>query len=129
LPLAALAGNIFSSTDEKNPDAVFQAAWGAVSLALMEYREGHYAESEQWARRCLNLPDEILPRTATAHLLLAMDCQKLGRTEEANAELAKGREIIEKKFTEPLERGEGSRGFWFDWVFGRVLLREAESGK
>jgi hypothetical protein len=126
LPLAALAEKVFSSTDEKNPDAVFQAAWGAVSLALIEYREGHYAESEKWARRCLNLPDEILPRTATAHLLLAMDCQKLGQPQEAAAELARGREIIEKKFSEPLDHGEGSRGFWFDWVFGKVLLGEAE---
>jgi len=126
MPLAALAGNVFSSTDEKNPDAVFQAAWGAVSLALFEYREADYAESEKWARRCLNLSDEILPRTATAHLLLAMDCRQLGRPEEAAAELAKGREIIEKKFAEPLDRGEGSRGFWFDWVFAKVLLGEAE---
>ena len=126
LPLAALAGGVFSSTDEKNQDAVFQAAWGAVSLALIEYRQENYAESEKWARRCLSLSDEILPRTATAHLLLAMDCQKLGRPQEAAAELAKGREIIEKKFTDTLDRGEGSRGFWFDWVFGRVLMKEAE---
>jgi hypothetical protein len=125
LPLAALAGSVFASTDEKNEDAVFQAAWGSVSLALIEYREGNYAESEKWARHCLSLSEEVLPRTATAHLLLAMDCEKLGRSQEAAAELATGREIIEKKFADTLDRGEGSRGFWFDWVFGRVLMREA----
>ena len=124
-PLAALAEKAFSPTDESNPEAAFQAAWGAVSLALIEYRRGNYLQSEEWSRRCLSYHEDILPRTATAHLLLAMACHQMGRIQEATSELAKGRESIEKKFSDTLDRGEGTRGFWFDWVFGRILLQEA----
>ena len=122
---ADLAGKAFSSVNESNEDEAFQAAWGAVSLALMEYRRGNYVQSEEWARRCLRFQDDIQPRTATAHLLLAMACHQTGKSQEAAAELFKGREIIEKKFRNNLDRGEGTKGFWFDWVFARVLLREA----
>lgn len=124
-PLAKLAGDAFSSTDESNPEAVFQSAWGAVSMALIEFRRGNYGKSEEWSRRCLGFHEDILPRTATAHLLLAMACQHTGRTQEASLELAKGREMIEKKFRDNLDRGEGTRGFWFDWIFAKVLLQEA----
>jgi hypothetical protein len=54
-----------------------------------------------------------------------MACRQLGNTTEAAAELAKGRVTIEKKFSDTLDRGEGTRGFWFDWIFARVLLKEA----
>ena len=122
---ANLAGKAFSAVNESNDDDAFHAAWGAVSLALMEYRRGNYARSEEWARRCLRFQDDILPRTATAHLLLALACHQTGKPQEAASELNKGREIVEKKFRDNLDRGEGTRGFWFDWVFARVLLREA----
>ncbi len=122
---ADLAGKAFSSGDENDREASFHAAWGAISLALMEYRLGHFVQSEEWARHCLNFQEDILPRTATAHVLLAMACHQAGKAKEAAAELKEGREIIDKKFKDNLDRGEGTRGFWFDWVFARVLLSEA----
>ncbi len=122
---AELADKAFSTTNESDPEADFHAAWGAISLALMEYRRGNYVQSAEWSRRCLGFNEDIPPRTATAHLLLAMTCHQTGKTAEASAELGKGREIIERKFKDNLDRGEGTRGFWFDWIFARVLLAEA----
>ncbi|HXT10826.1 MAG TPA: serine/threonine-protein kinase [Candidatus Angelobacter sp.] len=123
-PLEQLTAKTFSTVDENNPEAVFQAAWGCVSLALMEYRQGNYLESEKWSRRCLSFKEDVQPRTATAHVLLAMACRQAGQTQEAASELAKGRESIEKTFGDSLDRGDGPRGFWFDWIFARVLLQE-----
>jgi hypothetical protein len=78
-----------------------------------------------WCRRCLAYPEYNAPRAATAHVILALACQQLGRTGEARSEMANGRDIIEGKFKVPIDRGTPVQGFWFDWVFARILLREA----
>jgi hypothetical protein len=103
----------------------FKAAWGAVSLALFEYRRGNFPKAVQWCQRCLAYPESNAPRTATARVILAMSCNQLGQEREAHSELAGGREIIESKFRNPMDGGTPVQGFWFDWVFARILLREA----
>ena len=126
-PLAEVAAKTFASVakDDTNAEAVFQAAWGSISVALMEYRRGNYAEAEEWCRRCLAYPGDNPPRVATARVILAMSCHQLGQTEEAASELAQGRESIQGKFNDGLDPGSAAHGFWFDWVFARILLREA----
>jgi hypothetical protein len=54
-----------------------------------------------------------------------MSCQQLGQTDEARSELTQARSMIEDKFKKGLDRGTGVQGFWFDWLFARILLREA----
>ena len=124
-PLGETAAQAFANVNDSSSDAIFHAAWGSVSISLLEYRRGNYTKSVEWARRCLAYSTENEPRTATAHILLAMSCQRLGRPVEAAAELARGGAFIEKKFHGNLERGDGTQGFWFDWVFARMLLVEA----
>ncbi len=123
-PLAEAAAKSFATNVNADND-VFLAAWRSVSLALMEYRRGNYTQAADWCRRCLAYPEYNAPRAATAHVLLAMARQQLGQSEEARSELAQGREIIDNKFQSGLDRGTGVQGFWFDWVFGRILLGEA----
>ena len=65
------------------------------------------------------------PRTATARVILAMSHQRLGRADEARAELAMGRELVETKLKRRIDRGTPMQGFWFDWAFARALLKEA----
>ncbi len=124
-PLKDLAARSFSNLTSQDPDAILQAAWGCISVALMEYRRGNYTRAVEWCRRCLAYSEENQPRTATAHILLGMVGRQLGQSREAAAELAEGRQLIETKFADPLNRGDGEVGFWFDWVFARVLLQEA----
>jgi len=119
----SLAANAITNADGD----VFLAAWRSVSLALMEYRRSNYAQAMEWCRRCLAYPEHNAPRSATAHVILAMSCWQLQQTSEARSELAVGHEMIETKFKSGLDRGTGVQGFWFDWVFGRILLREAEA--
>ncbi len=104
---------------------VFQAAWRSVSLALLEYGRGDYARAANWCRRCLAYPEHNAPRSATAHVILAMSCWHINEKQEAQAELSAGQALIEDKFKSALDRGTGVQGFWFDWVFARILLREA----
>ena len=102
----------------------FTAAWRSVSLGLMEYRRGNPLKAIEWSRRCLAYPGANAPRTATARIILAMACHRLGRHAEAQAELQAGREIVESKYRHRLDPGGPVQGFWFDWAFARVLLRE-----
>jgi hypothetical protein len=125
-PFRAIAAQAFARADMSNADAVFHAAWGCVSLSLMEYRRGNYAKAADWCRRCQAYSQDNLPRTATAETILAMCDFQLGQRSEAAAKLAEGRAIIENKFRNGLELGDGEQGFWFDWVFGRIILGEAE---
>ena len=91
----------------------------------MEYRRGNFEKAAGWCQQSLNYPEHIAPRTATARIILAMSDQKLGKTNEARSELAEAREIIENKFKNPLDLGTPMQGFWFDWLFARILLDEA----
>ena len=124
-PFALMAENSFAEPDSHDPEALARAAWGSVSLALWEYRQGHYDRSIQWARRCLACPGSNAPREATAHLELALALFQTGEREEALTELSRGRRPIEDIFQRDLEPGNGTVGFWFDWAFARILLQEA----
>ncbi len=126
-PLAELATKSFGviAPGNTNVETAFQAAWGSLSLALMEYRQGHFARAEDWCRRCLSYPGDNPPRVAAARVILAMSCYQLGQNREATAQLAQGRESIETKFEDDLDPGSAEHGFWFDWVFARILLHEA----
>ncbi|HAO77515.1 MAG TPA: serine/threonine protein kinase [Verrucomicrobia subdivision 3 bacterium] len=123
-PLAEVTTQSFSTNADVNAD-IFLAAWRSVSLALMEYRRGNYVKAADWCQRCLNYPEHIAPRTATARVILAMSDQQLGKTGDARSELVQAREMIGNKFKSQLERGTPMQGFWFDWTFARILLREA----
>ena len=109
---------------EANGDG-FTAAWRSVSLALWEFRRANYPKAKEWCQRCLAYPEYNAPRTATARMILAMSYQQLGQTDQARAELAAGREPIESRFKGRMDGGTPVQGFWFDWAFARILLREA----
>jgi len=124
-PLAEATAQLLVEADQGGD--VFTAAWRSVSLGLLEYRRGNYVKAAEWCRRCLAYPGANAPRTATAQVILAMSYHRLGRTEEARAEMAAGREIVENKFKTRLDIGGPVQGFWFDWLFARILLRESIS--
>ncbi|PTY06446.1 serine/threonine protein kinase [Opitutaceae bacterium EW11] len=103
----------------------FQAGWRAVSLALWEYRRGHYKEAISWADRCIACADSNAPRTATARIALALAQQRLGARGQAERELSAARELLESKPDVLHSLGNPIQGFWFDWAFAQILFREA----
>jgi serine/threonine protein kinase len=123
-PQAGIAARSITNNGDANAD-VFLAAWRSVSLALMEYRRGNFAQAADWCQQCLNYPENIEPRTATARAILAMSCQRLGKTGEARTQLEEARQIVDNKLKNQLDQGNPVQGFWFDWVFARILLNEA----
>jgi tetratricopeptide (TPR) repeat protein len=123
-PLAGVTTQSIATNADANAD-IFLAAWRSVSTALMEYRCGNFEKAAGWCQQSLSYPEHIAPRTATARIILAMSDQKLGKTNEARSQLEEAREIIENKFKSQLDLGTPMQGFWFDWVFARVLLNEA----
>jgi serine/threonine protein kinase/tetratricopeptide (TPR) repeat protein len=111
---------------EANGD-VFSAAWRTMSLALWSYRNGDFETAVNRAGRCVNYTEVNAPRTATAYLILSMAERRMGRTAQADAHLREARELIDSKYKDQLTRGSPVQGFWFDWEFAHILLREAEA--
>lgn len=122
-PLAVANGKSLDTADAAGDD--FQAAWRAVSLGLLQYRSGNYDQALKSCQRCLTYPEYNASRTATARIILAMAYQETGRPKEAHLELSSGREILEMKSRGGQDLGTPVQGFWFDWIFARILLKEA----
>jgi serine/threonine protein kinase len=125
-PVAETTERTFKADEGNSEPDSFRAAWQCLSLSLMDYRRGNYTETADWAKRCLAYPEFNPPRAATAHILLAMAYWQQGQAEQARAELAQGHDAVVAKFAEGLDHGSAPTGFWFDWAFARILLREAE---
>ena len=124
-PLADVAAKSF--LDDKANDS-WMMPWRCMSLALMEYRRGNYPGAIGWCNRCLTYHKDVPPpRLAAVHAILALAYHQLGIPAQARAELAQGRTLIDNKFNEGLDVGDGGQGFWFDWVLARILAREAAS--
>ena len=80
---------------------------------------------QAWSRRSLAWRNDMPVRTATARVILAMSLREDGEPEAALSELEQARNIIESGFDAGLKHGIWDGGLWFDWVFARVLFREA----
>jgi hypothetical protein len=102
-----------------------RTGWAAIPIALWHYRAGEFSLAEEYCRLGLS-PHEYTSRTATLRLILAMVCERNGRAGDARGYLAQGRSQVEERFAKGLDRGDQVSGMWYDWVFARVLLREAE---
>jgi tetratricopeptide (TPR) repeat protein len=125
-PFDRLAADSFEKHGDNAGTSSLMAAWRCVSLALMAYRQNYTPTAKEWCRKCLSYPENTPARIATAHVIRAMAAHKLGEVDESRTELAAGRKMIEAEFADGLGPGNGSLGWWYDWLFARVLLREAE---
>lgn len=102
-------------------------AWRCISLGLMAYRQGDAAAAQDWCRKCLALPEDVPHnREATAHIIQAMALYKLGETGEAFAELKLGKDLVAADAPRKIDEARNNL-VWSDWLFARILLREAEA--
>ncbi len=124
-PLAEVATRPFTQANEGMEIIAFREAWRAVSLALLEYRHGHYAKAIESCRSCLACRQDVPVRAASARLILAMSLRQEGQHEAGLSDFEQARAIIENGFDDGIKHGRWDRGLWFDWVFARVVLREA----
>jgi hypothetical protein len=123
-PLAEVAGTPFPG--KWDPQLLdFYDGWRSVSMGLLEFRRGNYAKAVDWTRHCLEIPETVPPRTADARIILAMSLHQLAQDDEARSELQQARNIIEARFSSPMDHGASDRGLWFDWFCARIFLQEA----
>ncbi|MEO7413295.1 MAG: serine/threonine-protein kinase [Opitutaceae bacterium] len=123
-PLATVMTRLFTETHAAGDE--FLAGWQSLSVALWEYRQGNFTGAMVWSLRSLSYRDAAnAPRPTMARLILAMAYAQLEMPAEALMEFEQSRETIEAKFKTRLDRGTPIQGFWFDWSFARILLREA----
>jgi serine/threonine protein kinase len=118
-------GSLVQRWMDAQPAAV-RTGWAVIPIALWKYRNGEFEESEAYCRQGMN-PQEATARTATVRLILAMASCRNGQLAEAREQLTEGRQLVEREFQSGLDRGVPGVGMWYDWVFARILLREATS--
>jgi len=123
-PLLEVSANSMNNLEGQDP---VMTAWRCVSLALMAYRQGYTPTAKVWCQKCLAYSEPNPCRIATAHIIQAMACYQLGEVETARSELVQGHDLTTAQFSKGLEMGNGLDGFWYDWLFARILLREAEA--
>jgi len=121
-PMAAAA--------EKQMHAVsrdHRSEWTFMPFCLWQYRCGNYESAIQWCRNAQAQSQKFPCSDAIIHSVLAMAYFQNGQTNEACAELAQGRQLIEEKFKTGLDHGRPGSGFWYDWVYARHLAQEASA--
>ena len=101
--------------------------WSAVPVGLWQYRTGNFDKAIESCRRCLNEKDKTSAQNASLRLILAMSIYQNGAAMAAHAHLGQARETIDARFNKGIERGDDTNGHWYDWVFTRQLLREAQA--
>jgi len=121
-PLATVAERDFTALSRRTGT---NDPWGAIPMALWKYRRGDYAGAAELCDHCLTNTNAYPVQIQTDRMILAMADWQLGRCAPARSALAPGRDFIEDKFKNPLGLGNSHQGFWWDWVFARILMREA----
>ncbi|HEU5397560.1 MAG TPA: protein kinase, partial [Verrucomicrobiae bacterium] len=111
----------FGVTPTVSPDV-------AETTALLDCRRGNLSQAETWCSRLLNYPECNAVQLATARLILALTCVESRQLPRAREELLPVRDLVQRKFAAPMDPGNPADGYWFDWVFARELLRQAEAG-
>lgn len=123
-PLYSVSAASLQGPPDRND---FMGSWRCISVALMACRQGYAPTAKAWCQRCLLCDDQNLARMATAHIIEAMACCQLNEQDIARSELELARLPVDAQFAGGLQEGNGAQGFWFDWLFARILLREADA--
>ncbi len=119
--LVALARNALAAGGPGTRQPTWQLA-----MSLAEYRQGHYAESADWAAKALADAAGLGEgRAAQANAALAMAQQKLSHPDDARAALGRAKQIIDTKMPSPESADLGAN--WPEWIAARVLLHEAQA--
>ena len=106
----------------QDPHNVF--GWAAIPVGLWKYRLGDY---EQAAHCCSYGSDDKNTASAqhsTLQIILAMSNYRLGKVTEARGELAQAGKTIQAVI-QMRSHGDNGVGYWYDWSFAGILLREA----
>ena len=120
-PFVQVLQRALASAGPIQEGAYTPGSWDAMLLGLLEYRRGHYTKAIDWCQRSLPLCTYVAMPTATDRVILAMSFHMLGDDATARSELDTARSFVQRG----LDRNFDSWN-WREWVYVRLLLREAE---
>ena len=103
----------------------YKTEWALIPIALWHYRKGEYSRVIELASPLAQSPPGTNAQVPTVQAILAMTLWQQGETNEARAMLARVREAVDGHFAVPMKVGERHRGIWYDWLFARIMVREA----
>ena len=122
-PVAEVAEN--SLPDVRIVPINFLQAWRCFALGLWNYRIGRYDKSIfllTLSARALSYENSLC---ACSLAVRGMAHRKCGQSADAEADIAESEALVKAKFAVPLEFD--NQGVWNDWLYARILLREAAS--
>jgi hypothetical protein len=64
---------------------------------------------------------------AGAQAILAMSYHQLAQAEQSRSALRRSRDLIDERWKSGFTANDNSRGWWYDWVFARILEVEART--
>src|SRR5581483_7879854 len=104
-----------------NPNNV----WAVIPMCLWQYRTGNYIA----ATTCADKVDQknASSSTATLDLIASMALMHEGRRAEAHPLIERSRAIVNEGFRTGFSHATDGTGYWYDWLFARALLREADA--
>jgi len=126
-PLGKKLADSMASNDPNINDRAHFASWRAIALALVEYRQGNFANAIHWLEQCSTYTVQTPSCVATAHIFRSMAWFQLGKHQEADAELKIGKQMVDQLFQQKLEWGDNQSGQLPGWLTARIFLREAEN--
>ena len=124
-PLARVMENRFASLTRAPGTLAAWAAWTGIPAALWSYRCGDYSRAIAQCQRSLDPSNETGAQYASLRVLMAMGHWQFAQIESARTELTQPREVIDVQFQRGMDRINLANGSWYDWLFARILLREA----
>jgi serine/threonine protein kinase len=102
-----------------------KSEWSAIPACLWRYRGGQYDKVIEIAQPISTggkVKSAVLP---TVQAIYAMTLWQRGEADEARNQLAKARDGIARQVAVPMARGDSNRGLWYDWLFAKIMVREA----
>jgi hypothetical protein len=100
---------------------------GDLTLALYKYRSGDPGGAFELVRTKLSLAGRTPALVARASVLSALCLARMGRLNEAKAELDSVRETIDNHFNSPPISQPSDLETWHDWWVDHILLQEAQA--
>ncbi len=124
LPLATVIESALGGP--KRTRDTHNLAWQEFSMALIEYRQGHFDAAARWAGQSLASATNSRTRAVSNEMVLAMVDIRQGRPAKARERLRDVRSQVNHWEEAPF-RVTGDDGLWSNWGIARILLRETEA--
>jgi hypothetical protein len=102
-----------------------RTGWALIPHSLWHFRKGEFTRVLELTRPLAEAPRGNNAMVPTVQAILAMTLWYQGEADQARAVLTRARAAVDAHFAVPMKVGDNSRGIWYDWLFARIMLREA----